>query len=212
MIIEIIALCCAIATIYLRLRWDREAIRQDLTNVILLRYFLTPWSKRRWIWKVWVFNFVCWYYVYCAHRQRKRERTAVEVTTRKLENAAQHGLYRSIWDYNDASSPLKPVIFPCRTSHTRLFPKKHSFSYSYLFVGIPVGWRGYISTILSADLKGLPWRQGLPRKGWFDVDSGDYLARGENLHGLRGKLDDYLESQVGFVPQIFVSYSYAFIG
>lgn len=91
---------------------------------------------------------------------------------------------------------MKPVIFPCRTSHTRLFPKKHSFSYSYLFVGIPVGWRGYISTVLSADLKTL---RGQPGNGWFDVDSADYLARGENPHGLQGKLDEYLESQVCYI-------------
>ncbi|KAL6721362.1 hypothetical protein ACLMJK_000465 [Lecanora helva] len=37
--------------------------------------------------------------------------------------------------------------------------------------------------------------QRQPEDGWFNIDSSDYLARGESLHGLRGKLDDYLESQ-----------------
>ena len=91
---------------------------------------------------------------------------------------------------------LKPILFPCRTSHTRIFPKKHSFSYSYLFVGIPIGWRGRISSVLTADLKTLPWKGRKPKIGWFNVDSGDYLARGDSVHGLRGKLDNYLKSQV----------------
>ena len=91
---------------------------------------------------------------------------------------------------------LKPILFPCRTSHTRIFPKKHSFAYSYLFVGIPVGWRGRISSLLTADLKTLPWESRKPKIGWFNVYSGDYLARGDSMHGLRGKLNTYLESQV----------------
>lgn len=94
---------------------------------------------------------------------------------------------------------MKPVIFPCRTSHTRLLPKKHSFSYTYLLVGIPVGWRGYVSTVLSADLKTLPCSRGQLGNGWFNVNCADHLARGENLHGLQGKLDEYLESQVCYI-------------
>ena len=94
---------------------------------------------------------------------------------------------------------LKPFLFPCRTSHTRIFPKKHSFSYSYLFVGIPIGWRGRISSVLTADLKTLPWKGQKPKIGWFNVDSGDYLARGDSMHGLRGKLDNYLKSQVSVI-------------
>ncbi len=94
------------------------------------------------------------------------------------------------------SSALKPIFFPCRTSHIRMFPQAHSFSYSYLFVGIPVGWRGRISSLLNIDLKSLPCSGRKPRIGWFSVDSADYLARGDSIHGLRGKLDTYLESQV----------------
>ena len=196
MILQSAALLGVAATAYVRFKYDRKGAIRDLKWILFLWYLFTPWSQRRWMLKVWVFNFWCWYYCYTSHQQRKRERAAVEAETRTLEHAAQHGLYRSKFDYNDAWSPLKPVIFPCRTSHTRLFPKKHSFSYSYLFVGIPVGWRGYVSSILSADLEGLPWNRKQPKNGWFNVDSADYFARGENLHGLRGKLDDYLESQV----------------
>jgi len=31
-----------------------------------------------------------------------------------------------------SSCDVRPVIHPCRTTHTRIFPTKHSFSYSYL--------------------------------------------------------------------------------
>ena len=108
----------------------------------------------------------------------------------------KHGRYPSQSHHNNEISPLKPLIFPCRTSHVRISPQKHSFSYSYLFVGIPVGWRGCVSSLLTADLKTLPWKGRKPENGWFNVDSADYLARGDSMHGLRGKLDTYLESQV----------------
>lgn len=107
-----------------------------------------------------------------------------------------HGQYTSQSHDSDGLKALKPMIFPCRTSHTRLFPQKHSFSYSYLFVGIPVGWRGCVSSLLTADLKNTPWKGRKPENGWFSVDSADYLARGDSKHGLRGKLDTCLESQV----------------
>ena len=98
---------------------------------------------------------------------------------------------------NPPSGPLKPLLFPCRTSHTRMFPKKHSFSYSYLFVGIPIGWRGSVGDVLSADLESLPWRGRKPKTAWFSVESADHLSRGDNVNGLQGKLDAYLESEVG---------------
>ena len=60
------------------------------------------------------------------------------------------------FDYKVVQQPcLKPLLFPSRTSHMRLFPKNHSFSYSYLLVGIPVGWRGSTGSLISADLEGL---------------------------------------------------------
>ena len=102
---------------------------------------------------------------------------------------AQHGLSKS-------SSPLKPLIFPCRTTHTRLFPKKHSFSYSYLFVGVPVGRRSSVGSVLSADAESLA-RKDQAHKGWLSVESADYLGRGDHVNGLQGKLDSYLRSQVG---------------
>ena len=105
---------------------------------------------------------------------------------------------------NDIKLPLqaaRPLIFPCRTTHTRMFPKKHSFSYSYLFVGIPIGWQGSVGSFLSADLEssyGRIQRFQSALKSWFSVEAQDHLGRGTNSDGLRGKLKTYLISQVGF--------------
>jgi hypothetical protein len=98
--------------------------------------------------------------------------------------------------------PGRPLLIPCRTTHRRLFPEKHAFSYSYLTVGIPVGWTGtaggMVSTGVSTESGILSWLSLRPtlRRGWFDVDPADYLERGSAHLGLRGKLDSYLKSQV----------------
>lgn len=93
------------------------------------------------------------------------------------------------WD-----GPGKVLLLPSRTTHSRIFPKKHSFSYSYLLVGIPVGWRGTAGGLVSADVSS--------RRGWYHVDASDYLVRGKGELGLRGKLDAYLESQ-GVDPKLY---------
>jgi DUF1365 family protein len=87
------------------------------------------------------------------------------------------------------SGPAKPYFIPCRTTHARFFPKKHSFSYSYLLVGVPVGCRANVNGMLSMDF-------GNGRSAWYDVDQVDYLTRGSGHLGLRGKLDNNLVSQV----------------
>jgi hypothetical protein len=100
--------------------------------------------------------------------------------------------------------PVKSMLFPCRTSHTRLFPEKHSFSYSYLLVGITVGWKGSIGGMLSADNEpdSTPWYLRLfslkPGNAWYTVNGDDYLGRGHVDGGLEGKLHAYLLSQVPF--------------
>lgn len=77
--------------------------------------------------------------------------------------------------------------------HTRIFPKKHSFSYSYLFVGIPIGWRGRIGSFLSVDTSSCKaTSQG---RSWFSIDCADYLNRGKESLGLEQKLRSYLQSQ-----------------
>lgn len=93
----------------------------------------------------------------------------------------------------------KPLFFPSRTSHTRLFPKVHSFSYSYLLAGIPVGWQGRVGGMLAADQKNggvLGVVENHSGIGIFSVNAADYLERGNGRLGLQGKLREYLRSQV----------------
>ncbi|KAI0012604.1 hypothetical protein F4779DRAFT_625743 [Xylariaceae sp. FL0662B] len=85
--------------------------------------------------------------------------------------------------------PGRALLFPCRTTHTRLFPKRHSFSYSYLLVGIPVGWSGVAGGMISSEVP--DWAE----KGCFAIDPADHLERGSGHVGLRGKLGAYLRSQ-----------------
>ncbi|KAI1850716.1 hypothetical protein JX266_003998 [Neoarthrinium moseri] len=99
------------------------------------------------------------------------------------------------------SGPTKPLLFPCRTTHTRLFPKKHSFTYSYLMVGVPVGWEGSAGGMISTASR------DVASTGWYQIHAADYLERGNGHLGLRGKLDDYLKSQ-GADPSC---YPYAYL-
>lgn len=78
----------------------------------------------------------------------------------------------------------------------RLFPKKHQFSYSYLVVGIPVGWEGSIGGLLSVGVEASWSLSSWFQKGWFTVDDRDFFERGHSSTGLRGKLDAYLKTQV----------------
>lgn len=106
-----------------------------------------------------------------------------------------------------ASDPFfsKPMLFPGKTAHTRLFPSKHSFSYTYLMVGIPVGWRGIRGGLVSCDVPDSDshwfWRlfSIRPPGAWFRVSGDDYLGRGHAEGGLREKLDIYLRTQVPLI-------------
>lgn len=95
--------------------------------------------------------------------------------------------------------PGQPYLIPCKTTHARRFPKKHSFGYSYLVVGVPVGSTGTVNGMLTID-NGPSGSWGflskLFRHGWYNVSASDYMQRGNNSQGLRGKLDEYLTSQV----------------
>ncbi|KAK8182887.1 hypothetical protein BC567DRAFT_192814 [Phyllosticta citribraziliensis] len=77
-----------------------------------------------------------------------------------------------------------------------MFPKKHSFVYSYLLVGIPVGPTDHprrYGSLISVDTDLLPRHQN--RRGWFHVQGSDYLERGGQDNTLKGKLAQYLRSQ-----------------
>ncbi|EME83343.1 uncharacterized protein MYCFIDRAFT_153940 [Pseudocercospora fijiensis CIRAD86] len=83
-------------------------------------------------------------------------------------------------------SLLPPLLIPSRTTHSRLFPRKHSFSYTYLLVGVPVGLQGRVANVLSIDSQ---------RPAWFDVRSADFLNRGSPELGLGEKLKRFLHAQ-----------------
>ncbi|KAK7556128.1 hypothetical protein IWX92DRAFT_370363 [Phyllosticta citricarpa] len=89
-----------------------------------------------------------------------------------------------------------PLLIPSRTTHSRMFPQKHSFAYSYLLVGIPIGPAGRpcrYGSLISVDTDLLP--AGQNRRGWFHVQGSDYLERwGQNMT-LKDKLAQYLRSQ-----------------
>lgn len=96
--------------------------------------------------------------------------------------------------------PGKVLLFPCKTTHARLFPKRHSFAYSYLVVGIPVGWEGncggMVSSFPADDANSQTWFSTPRDKAYYHVNPDDYLQRGGGHLGLRRKLDAYLKTQV----------------
>ncbi|MCJ1441114.1 MAG: hypothetical protein MMC23_001600 [Stictis urceolatum] len=81
---------------------------------------------------------------------------------------------------------IHPFVCPSRTSHTRLFPKKHGFSYSYLLVAVPVGWRGKVGSMISVDHED---------STWISVKASDHLSRGDGQFGIKEKLALYIKSQ-----------------
>ncbi|CAG8982177.1 hypothetical protein HYALB_00003612 [Hymenoscyphus albidus] len=115
----------------------------------------------------------------------------------------------SVSTSSNGDHPAKAMFFPCKTSHIRLYPKKNSFEYSYLMVGIPIGWKGTAGGLLSADVEKSQssWYLRLfslgPGTSWWSVDGDNYLARGSG--SLKAKLEGYLKSE-GIDPQ---NYPYA---
>ena len=91
---------------------------------------------------------------------------------------------------NLAHSLERALIFPGCISHTRLFPNFHSFTYSYLLVGLPIKPLAKGNSIISVDTYG--WRE----RGWLCVNSEDHLQREDDEGGIRWKLDRYLLLQV----------------
>lgn len=161
------------------------------------------WSDIRWIatFSLWTNRDLCKELVFRALDLMSSAYAAAIVLPSILALYFIHSLYNRKIDLSERkelfrSDFLKPLIFPCRTTHARLFPKKHSFSYSYLLVGIPIGWRGAIGSFLSADETNTQSRTSERQKSWFSVNAEDYLQRGRDSNGLKGKLQSFLISQV----------------
>lgn len=98
--------------------------------------------------------------------------------------------------------PGQPYLIPCKTTHRRLFPKKHSFSYSYLTVGVPVDFRGSLNGMIGVDEDpAFPFQRLVPFasvlfRSWYSIQASDHLQRGHYALGLRGKLNNFLLSEV----------------
>ena len=92
----------------------------------------------------------------------------------------------------------EPLLFPSRLSHARRFPEieRYKYWYDYFMVGIPVGLRGHIGSLLSID--NLPAHEEYGEKCWFTIDPRYYLDRGSGDRCLREKLDVFLQSQVRY--------------
>jgi len=157
----------------LRSKWNDPSTTQDLIVYLLLSFRKIPSLTQL------IVNSAVTLMLWLAVKHMHSEVT--------LEQAYPEGTEHIMSTTHGTKMWAKPLILPCRTTHSRRFPQKHSFTYSYLFVGIPVGWSGCAGSMLSADLS--------KRSGWFHVDSADYLSRGDAHLGLRGKLDAYLVSQ-----------------
>jgi hypothetical protein len=100
----------------------------------------------------------------------------------------------STWDHQeDATTSFslqKPFILPGQISHTRLFPKYHTFMYPYLMVAVPV--RSCPSNwLLSIDSAAKSWWS----RGWLRVEPQDHLGRGDET-SLSQKLNNFIQAQV----------------
>lgn len=99
---------------------------------------------------------------------------------------------------NGLTGDARPRLIPSHTTHTRLFPRKHSFSYSQLSVGVPVDYSGNVNGFISNNEPSLltQLRRLFRPDAWFYVNPTDHLRRQHSPRGLRGKLYSYLESEV----------------
>lgn len=86
----------------------------------------------------------------------------------------------------------KSFIIPCRTTHTRIFPKKHSFGYNYLLCGFPIVPSG----ISPQGIVVSNCNDRILGKWWLRVRARDYLVRGQHEAGFYGKLKLFLREKV----------------
>ncbi len=101
----------------------------------------------------------------------------------------------------------RPLFFPSQLTHARMFPERYHHAIDYFLVGIPVGLRGRVGTLMAIDSDGSdPHAQAtsfqssakqLFRKFiWFGIDTSKYLHRGDGNMSLTQKLELFLKEQV----------------
>lgn len=112
------------------------------------------------------------------------------------------GYYASRWivnrRVNSTASTAHRLLIPGRITHHRLYPQKHSFSYPYLLLGIPIEVSDNANDIMLANVHS-SWSWFIQLSGLtalFKVCPTGHLQRIRSDNGLRGKLDAYLGSEV----------------
>lgn len=134
----------------------------------------------------------CWVWRLC--REFGAQKLLTSSTSNPIFLLSSAIVVYSVWivctyfvDTPDPTHGQAPWLLPSRTSHTRFFPKKHSFAYSLLQVAVPIGSNGRFSSLISiGDVR---------RKGWFHVQASDYLVRNSTDTDLKSKLRSYLREQ-----------------
>ncbi|KAL4915994.1 hypothetical protein BDW62DRAFT_218974 [Aspergillus aurantiobrunneus] len=121
----------------------------------------------------------------------------------KLAIAAYHGRRMiALSSHGKTDFVGKPLLFPARLSHARRFPQteRYNYWYDYFMIGIPVGPRCRIGSLISIDNRPdceRPWE-----KCWFTIDPAYYLDPGSGVRSLEEQLHIFLQN-LGENPQEF---------
>lgn len=101
----------------------------------------------------------------------------------------------------------QPRLLPTQVSHTRLGTGRYNYTVPHFLVGTPVGLQGHVGRVLSVDepetrtqTSGLMQYLSPSLASWFTVHAHHHLDKGNDARGLRGKLHDFLVSQVSPYP------------
>jgi hypothetical protein len=96
----------------------------------------------------------------------------------------------------------KARIFPCQTTHARIFPKRHAFAYSYLQCGFPI-----VPSGITCNENELPSGEDKQLgRWWLRIRAEDYLERGDGALGFYWKLKTYLRNQVRVIATVLLAY------
>lgn len=116
-----------------------------------------------------------------------------------------------LWGQNDPNQEQSllggPLFFPSQLTHARMLPEKYYYGVDYFLVGIPVGLRGRVGTLMAIDSDGtyphahVTSFQGSMKKlfrktFWFGIDTRQYLHRGDGHMSLTQELELFLKKRV----------------
>lgn len=99
----------------------------------------------------------------------------------------------------------RPQLYPARLTHARFFPEKYHYWINYFLVGVPVGLRGRVGSVVTIESD-----QHTPATNpvctfvkrifrippWFRMDTSWYLHRGDGHLTLAAKLEHFLKERV----------------